>query len=328
MTNRQASIVIPTHQRRASVERALKSLCRQTAPHDSYEVVVSIDGSDDGTAEMVAGFEAPYRLQAVSHTHSGRAATCNAGIRAARGRLIVLLDDDMEASPELVAAHVDAHHARARRAVVGAAPIVVSADASPLVRYRARGFNGRLARFATSSRRLSFRETYTGNFSISRKVFLAAGGFDERFTLYGHEDYELALRLVKADVELVYSPAAIAWQHYEKDFAALARDCIERGHTAALFAAKHPDAAPFLEICGYKRPSGRRRLVRAALLSMSRMAASTPERVVSIVEWLERRQPGSLHRCYELSLDYFYWLGVTRARAAGHGLGPTEAHAR
>lgn len=324
----RASIVIPTRQRCASLERTLRALCHQTAPADRYEVIVSIDGSTDGTADMAAGFEAPYRVQVVRNRHRGRAAACNAGIRAARGDLIVLLDDDMEPSPELVAAHADAHPSGACRGVVGAAPIVVCAGASPLVRYRARGFNGRLARFAASGRRLGFREAYTGNFSILREVFLSAGGFDEGFTMYGHEDYELALRLAKAGVELAYSPAAVAWQHYEKDFAALARDCIERGHTAVLFAAKHPDAAPFFEVTGYRRPSWRRRLFRAALLRLSAIAASTPDRVVAVMTWLEHRQPSGLHSCYDISLDYFYWLGVTRARTAGCALRPIEEHAR
>ena len=147
--------------------------------------------------------------------------------------------------------------------------------------------------------------------------------------MYGHEDYELALRLVNAGVELVYSPAAVAWQHYEKTFAAFAHDCIERGHTALLFAAKHPEAAPFLEVCGYRRPAWQRRLVRSLLLALTTILNSTPDRVVAAITWLERLEPGIPDRCYDIGVDYFYWLGVSQARAAAScELQPVGEHAR
>ena len=326
MSNR-ASIVIPTFQRRASVLRALEALSRQTVSRDCFEVILSVDGSTDGTADMAATFAAPYRLRVVSHPRRGRAAACNAGILAAEHDLVVLLDDDMEPAPELVAAHLDAHQGSRVRGVVGAAPMVVPNGAAPLVKYRARGFNGRLAQFAARGRPLRFREAYTGHFSIHRDVLMAAGGFDEGFTMYGHEDYELALRLVNAGVELVYSPAAVAWQHYEKTFAAFAHDCIERGHTALLFAAKHPEAARYLEVCGYRRPAWQRRLVRSVLLALTGIGESTPDRVVAAITWLERREPRILDRCYDISVDYFYWLGVSQARAASCELRPVEEHA-
>ena len=90
------SVVIPTYQRRASVERALRALARQTLPVDEYEVILSIDGSDDGTREMATQLAAPYRLHVLWQPNRGRSAACNAGIGAASGWLLVLIDDDME----------------------------------------------------------------------------------------------------------------------------------------------------------------------------------------------------------------------------------------
>ena len=48
MTTPLASVVIPTHQRKDSLLRALASLATQTIPHEQYEVIVVVDGSDDG----------------------------------------------------------------------------------------------------------------------------------------------------------------------------------------------------------------------------------------------------------------------------------------
>src|SRR6266545_2159750 len=90
------SIIIPTYQRSSSVARALRALAPQTFSPDRFEVIVSIDGSSDATREMVAQFPAPFDLRCIWQPNRGRAGACNAGILAAKGELLVLLDDDME----------------------------------------------------------------------------------------------------------------------------------------------------------------------------------------------------------------------------------------
>jgi GT2 family glycosyltransferase len=307
------SVVIPTYQRRDSLLRTLASLRSQTLPADAYEVIAAIDGSTDGTAEAVRGFPAPYALAALAGPNRGRAGACNSGIRAAAGTIVVLLDDDMEATPEFLAEHARAHEATAERAVVGAAPIVVVPDSPPFVRYMAEGFRGRLERLAQPGYRLRFRDVYTGNFSIRRKVFLTAGGFDEAFRIYGHEDYELALRLQDAGVELTYSAGACAHQHYEKTFATFAPDGIARGRTAVLFAGKHPDIVDRIKLSEYHHGPWRWRALRRLLLGASRVTGRVPGWVVTSIGWLERYEPARLHKYYTMAIDYLYWYGALDA---------------
>jgi GT2 family glycosyltransferase len=322
-TQSRVSLIIPTYRRRAAVQRLLQALTRQTLSPEEYEVIVSIDGSRDGTREMVSQFPAPYKLRYTWQPNNGRAAACNAGIRLARGDLLILLDDDMEPSPGFVAAHLQAHPRGSRRAVIGAAPIVFDQSSPPIVKYVASGFNYRLERLAQSGSTIRFRDAYTGNFSIRREVLVEIGGFDEDFKVYGHEDYELAWRLLGAGVQLIYSPEALSYQGYSKDFAALARDCIARGRTAVLFAGKHPEVFNDLKLCTYRQTSGKWRMLRAALLGFSRVFAGAPEWLISFVTWFEQRRYARLDFYYDLALDYFYWLGVTAALAEqpnGHRL--------
>jgi hypothetical protein len=129
----------------------------------------------------------------------------------------------------------------------------------------------------------------------------------------GHEDYELALRLLKAGVHLSYSPQAVAYQVYDKDFPALARDSMARGHTAVLFAQKHPDVASNLKLGTYGQASPKWRLVRSLLLGVSRALPWSPACAIAFMKWLERRRPPRLYHYYTLALDYLFWVG---ARAA------------
>ena len=307
------SVVIPTFQRRDSLLRLLVSLRGQTLPADAYEVIAAVDGSTDGTAEAVRGFSAPYALSVLEGPNRGRARACNAGIRAAAGAVVVLLDDDMEASPGFLAAHGRAHEGSVRRAVVGAAPIVVSPDSPPFVRYMANGFRSRLERLAQPGYQVRFRDTYTGNFSARREVLLAVGGFDESFRVYGHEDYELALRLQDAGVDLTYSPDALAHQHYEKTFAAFARDGIARGRTAVLFAGKHPEIVDRIKLSEFHSGPWRWRALRGLLLRASRVTERVPAWVVAAVGRLERLEPARLDKYYTMAIDYLYWYGAQGA---------------
>jgi GT2 family glycosyltransferase len=195
----------------------------------------------------------------------------------------------------------------------------------------ARGFRARLDRLAQPGYRLGFRDTYTGNFSAPRDLLLAAGGFDESFQVYGHEDYELALRLENSGVELWYCADALAHQHYEKTFAGFARDGIARGRTAVLFAGKHPAIVGQIKLSEYHSGSLTWRLLRGLLLQLSRVTPRVPQWVIRLVGRLESWEPRRLEKFYTLAIDYLYWYGVfgamreQRAGSAAESL-PLGAH--
>lgn len=317
MTTPRVSIVVPTHGRRDSVVRLLRALGAQTAEPDLFEVVIAIDGSEDATRETVGAYAAPFHIRHMWQPQRGRASACNAGARLASGDILVFLDDDMEPTPGFVEAHINSHKSGSSLGVVGAAPIVVSTDASPLVSYRATNFATKMKRLASRHDDLRFTDVYTGNFSIRRDAFIAVGGYDEEFRLYGHEDYELSLRLTRAGVRFVFDSAAMAHQHYTKDFRSLAANIEAEGDTAVLFALKHPEVLPALHVSRYARYSRRRRTHLALLLVLDRAYAGFRSHVLARVERSERCSVASeypaLFARYDLVFDLLYWLGVETA---------------
>ena len=303
---------MPTFERCASVRRLLDALGRQTVPADAFEVIVSIDGSADGTRAMVEAYRGPLVVTSVWQENRGRSAARNAGLRLARGEIVVFLDDDMEPAPGFVEGHQSAHGGAKPRGVVGAAPIVVADDAPPLVAFVAEAFSERLERLA-QAQRVQYLDAYTGNFSAPRALLDAIGGYDEGFRAYGHEDYELLLRLTKAGADLVYERDALAHQHYDKTFPAVARDAMARGRTAVYFAAKHRDIAGDLKLSAYARETRKWRVLRSLLLAATRVYPGTSRMIASVIAWLEPRRPRRMARYYTMALDYFYWVGVRTA---------------
>ena len=308
----RVSVVIPTYQRSASLQQALQALCRQTLSPNDYEVIVSIDGSQDDTPAMVSEFAAPYRLRSIWQPNRGRAAACNTGIRIAKGQLLVLLDDDMEPIDGFLAAHLHAHPEGSCYGVIGAAPVRFTNGSPAVVQYVGRKFNSHIETLAQPRYQFKLRDFYSGNFSIHREVLLEVGAFDESFRIYGNEDLELSVRLSKAGVQLVFSPEAVAYQHYTKEFAALARDNIAKGRTAVLLATKHPETYHNLKLSMYAQASRKWRFLRAGLLQLSAWAP-VPEWIILFMTWLARRRVASFNYFCFAALDYFYWLGAKSA---------------
>ncbi len=91
------SVVIPTYNGRELLDRCLASIARhRPADRDrSIEVIVSDDGSNDGTAEWLASAYSEVRLVRVER-NQGFCAAANRGIAMARGRFIQLLNNDTE----------------------------------------------------------------------------------------------------------------------------------------------------------------------------------------------------------------------------------------
>lgn len=314
-----ATIVIPTRDRRHSLERALRAIERQSVPPDRFEVVVVVDGSRDDTADWLRTQAFPFALTRLWRDGGGRAAACNAGLEAAHGDLIVFLDDDMEPAPTWLAAHLAAHDRErgggpgspSEVAIVGAAPSADDPAMSRAGRYLARRFDRHLAKLARADA-LTFRDVYTGNASIARAALATVGGFDESFTAYGNEDGDLAIRLEAAGLRWRFDPDAVAVQHQDKDLAAAFRDARAKGRTAVQLATRHPGQAGRLRLG--RRDSGRRRAVRSMLLGATRIVPGLPTAVVRLVSVVERIDPPGMDRLYEFVFDYGYWLGVASAR--------------
>jgi glycosyltransferase involved in cell wall biosynthesis len=98
------SIGIPTYQRAATLERALVSALAQT--HGSLEVVVSDNGSTDGTEVLCAAAAArDSRVRYLRQPHNlGPTANFNELFTACRGEYVMMLADDDWLDPGYVSA--------------------------------------------------------------------------------------------------------------------------------------------------------------------------------------------------------------------------------
>ncbi|HSV27877.1 MAG TPA: glycosyltransferase family A protein [Sedimentisphaerales bacterium] len=86
------SVVIPAYNAAGHIKRALDSALAQTRPAD--EIIVVDDGSTDGTGDIVRQYA--DKVRCIAQENAGVSAARNAGIKAAVGEWIALLDADDE----------------------------------------------------------------------------------------------------------------------------------------------------------------------------------------------------------------------------------------
>ncbi|HEU4618920.1 MAG TPA: glycosyltransferase [Gammaproteobacteria bacterium] len=99
------SVVLPAYDAAGTIARAVRSVLAQT--FRDFELVVVDDGSTDATAAEVRRAAAgDARVRLVALEHRGIVPALNAGIAAARGRLIARMDADDEMLPRRLEAQV------------------------------------------------------------------------------------------------------------------------------------------------------------------------------------------------------------------------------
>jgi glycosyltransferase involved in cell wall biosynthesis len=103
----RASVIIRSKDEADRLRLTLASLASQT---EKPEVVVVNDGSSDHTAEVVADSAGEMDLKVLHHVMpAGRSAAANAGAASATGDVLIFLDGDTLAAPDLVARHMGQH---------------------------------------------------------------------------------------------------------------------------------------------------------------------------------------------------------------------------
>lgn len=235
------SVVIPTYNRIDTLVHAVAALLASDMPPERFELLVCDSNSTDATAAYLAETCARHpNVRYLPGAYSGRAAARNAGIAAASGEIVLFNDSDILASPDLLARHLQRHRERAGIAVVGLEVQVKNLDDYARKRDHPQE---RGSLHPPSRKRLSWLYFLTGNASVRRADLQRAGGFDESFTGYGHEDLELGYRLQKAGIEIVYEPLAVNYHCQDVAHDDQKEKMKLAGRSTVRFYRKHPDFA-------------------------------------------------------------------------------------
>jgi len=186
------SAVIPTFNRAADVRIAVGTAVAQTYPASALEIIVVDDGGTDDT-EAVLRREFGDRVTYLRQANGGVASARNAGMAAATGTLIALLDDDDEWRPDKIARQVEVLERRPEIGMVITDVERMDERRAPIEIFRRRAFiptDGWVLPQVLRNPALA-----PASAMFRRTVLDAVGGFDEGLRTAEDLDFHLRVAL-------------------------------------------------------------------------------------------------------------------------------------
>lgn len=180
----QISVVIPSYNRRHTLERALQSVFEQTSTVD--EVILVDDGSSDGSSGMVAR-QFP-QVNVLRQPNLGVSAARNRGIASAQFEWIALLDSDDSWMPQKIELVREARQRHPEFVLYHSDEIWIRRGVRVNPKHKHRKSGGWIFESCLPLCAISPSASV-----ISRATLEALGMFDEK--LPACEDYDLWLRL-------------------------------------------------------------------------------------------------------------------------------------
>jgi glycosyltransferase involved in cell wall biosynthesis len=180
------SVVIPTYQRAAVLEEALRSAVEQS--YRRLEILVEDDGSTDGSEAVVARFSDPRVRYAWEPNQGHPAPVRNRAFLKAGGELVAFLDSDDVWEREKVAIQVEALRRQPEL-------LAVACNASWIPPRRRLKLDLRADVRPSFEEMLDVNSVVASGVMLRREVFQEVGFLDEDPELI--EDYDFWLRLLR-----------------------------------------------------------------------------------------------------------------------------------
>ncbi|MBQ7568652.1 glycosyltransferase family 2 protein [bacterium] len=224
------TVQICSHNRCQTLKKVMESLIDQTFDPSRFELVLVDDGSTDGTEAMVRSLEVPYHITYCKHTRNqGLSTARNTGLKAAQGKVILIIDDDVIADPHLLEEHWKTQQKYDKCVCNGWVNHVTKPERPAAPKFT-------MADISTSF-------FWTSNVSLKRRDIFEAGLFDEDIKEYGWDDQEMGLRLMAIGVKKHNNYKAIGF-HVKRsprrgDLERICRQAEAKGRTAVQYVKKH-----------------------------------------------------------------------------------------
>lgn len=235
--------MIATNDRLDLLRRVLRSVGQDPA---TTEIVVADDANSGHTSRWLRTCDRhDVPLQVLATGGAGPGAARQAGVEAASGDLVLVLDDDVVPRPGLVSRHRALLREHPGRIAVGYSPVALPARRRAghvAVFAYARDYERRCLRYERGAAPVS-HNLWGGNLGLWRqaalRVRLDSPHFAERPTYY--EDRDFGLRAHREGLEVVFDRSLAADHHHRRSAAAALADAELRGRSAVRLHRLHGD---------------------------------------------------------------------------------------
>ncbi|MBI5099768.1 MAG: glycosyltransferase family 2 protein [Nitrospirae bacterium] len=245
------SVIICTFNRADYLKQVFQSLISQTLMREKYEIVVIDDGSSDNTKEVVASYIKAIPIKYFYQNNAGLASAKNHGVYASCGEILLFLDDDDIADPNLFGEHLKTHGNYPEKfyAVLGYTDWALHLNVTPLMRYVTEvGCFMFAYPYIKNGDILDYPFFWGGRSSCKRTFLIEHGVFTPVFR-FGCEDIELGYRLSKHNLKVIYNNEAISYMIRPVGFDDFCKRLIKQGRSQYRFSRMYTEEEEVQKWC-------------------------------------------------------------------------------
>jgi glycosyltransferase involved in cell wall biosynthesis len=245
------TVIMPCYNREYDLRRVLEAYDQQDTGIP-FELIAVDDASTDDTYELLTSYRPKHYSLIVERqtTNQGPAAARNLGIALAQAPVSLFVGDDILPTPGFVRQHIEAHnlHTDLTTAILGHTTWPPDLTMNTLMAYidgvGAQQFSYYHLR---DGREYDFRHFYTSNVSIKTNFLRSLDHwFDTEFTYAAFEDAELAYRLSKNGLRILYVSAPLAYHYHYHTIWTFSKRQYLAGLMACLLVKKHPQISSLI----------------------------------------------------------------------------------
>lgn len=212
------SVIVPTHNRAAKLEKTIESLVRQDFDPTRFEIIVADNCSTDNSRTVVEVWQrrSPVKISYFYEARAGVHYARNAAIRHSAGEILYYTDDDMEADPKVLQAFDTVMHSYPEVGVV-MGKVLPKWEVTPPHWILQLCYNGNLS-LQTRDEELVISKRDVGVYScheaIRREILEECGGFRPENTAgvwVGNGETGLHLEMEKKGYKFAYTNRAITY---------------------------------------------------------------------------------------------------------------------
>ena len=225
------SVIIPAFNVEKMIGACLDALLAQTAPRESYEIIVVDDGSTDATRAVAES----RGVAVLTQPNHGAAAARNVGAQHARGDVLLFIDADSTPDARWIEAMTAPF---ADPSVAGVSGEKKTRQRNLWARYVQLEYDFKYDRMDARGV-TDFIDSSTA--AYRRDVFQSSGGFDT--ALLEAEDTDLSFRLAERGCMLVLARDAVVYHTHPESLAEYLRRKYRYAVWRAAVYARHPRKA-------------------------------------------------------------------------------------
>lgn len=288
------SVVMATYQRRDVLARTLPTVLEQDFPTEKFEVIVVVDGSTDGTVEMLASLGASRSFRVVEQPNRGPAVARQTALSAARGKYVFFTDDDIRLTPPVLKDHL-AEHNRHSTPVMVRGSIFVAPESPPTLATDAtrKWYQEHAESFDPEKNGVQLPQDFSifANTSVLRSEVEACGGVDVSVP-FPQEGFELLYRLLKRGIPLRSAPDAVVYEVFSKPTRKMiTSDARGLGKAEWLLCQKHPEYRKWSVFANLGQGSPAKRMLRRVIMSAPAIPSLVLDTTIYLAEKLRRFAP-------------------------------------